>query len=853
MCRRGGDVSAQNDVDLNSALSALEIEAGAIAKRKEILNQVDVLINKVSAAFADYNLADGYASIDEINMLMSELKGQYGDIKREAISKRIAKERLIFAKALVRKIETSIKEKKYDAAQVCVDKAKKVLISVDKYGIVKKLDADIYDDVVDYDKVVTKRIDNLKIKSETELTHKDVIPELKQQKDDIKLLLAQAKTLHKAKKFVEARDVIESILLKDVYNVAAISLLDKIYKDMRKFGELRRTNEILQGIHETEWNWNESIVAKRDMTKITAPKVASSNNALISQKLRDIFIDSIEFDGADVGTAVKYLTERSKELDESGRGVSISASDALRKKIAGQTITMSFDNIPLGEALKYLGQKLGTSFTITELGVILGPVAEDMETRAIKVRPQLIASISESAGGDEEEEAEDETDFSVDEEFGDDEAEAGAGGSSANSEMIKKYFSARGIKFPENARLRYNSKSNKLFVTNTIDNITKLEELIRQLDIEVPLVLIEAKMLEIVETDLDDLGFNWSSSTYGDNTSGLDGSLDFYRTTEQLVQSDTNDNVNGANYTVLSGKKLYPGNSFSESELGLDIIAIQQQMRGELLSAPKVIATSGETASVKMVAEHFFPESWDAPSINTENETTTITMPTPQFGDSRGVGIQLDVTPNVTSNYTISMEVNPRITKLEKWEDYNYLIALDGQGYEVDDTTGDLKTVFEAIMTRWDYEYEYVSTPIDDEPDGVIDGYTRTWEIVDRDDSGTRGDEGDRVQTDSETPTAPLSQSVKMPNISRREITANVKVYDGETIVLGGLLTEESRYVEEKNPFFGDLPLVGRMFNRKSKESIKRNVLIFITARLVSGDGTPIRKSTDRGIPDFNR
>jgi len=872
----GGDVSAQNGGDHNTALSALEIEAGAIAKRKEILNQVDGLVIKVSEAFAKSDIAKGYVAIDEINMLMSELKGQYGDIKREAVSKRIDKERLAFAKTLIKGIKSDINDKEYDAAQVKVDMSKKVLTSVDKLGMVEKLDADLYEDVLECDKLVTKRVDNLKLKAETELSHEDVAPELEQEKEDIKLLLAQAKAFRKADKFIEARDVIESILLKDVYNVAAISLLDKVYKDMHKIGERRRTNEMLQGIHEVEWNWNESVVAKRDTTVIAPPKVVSSNNAIISQKLREIFIDSIEFDGADVNTAVKYLTERSKELDKSGRGVSISASDALRKKIVGQTITMSLDNIPLGEALKYIGQKLGTSYTITELGVILGPVAQDMETRAIKVRPQLIATISESVDEGDDEVAE-EDEFSVDEEFGGEET-GDAGSSSASSEMIKKYFGARGIKFPENARLRYNSKSNKLFVTNTIDNITKLEELIRQLDIEVPLVLIEAKMLEIHETDLEDLGFNWNTSNGGftstSNGQGWSGGNNFYRSTGSLIQNGALDLDYSSGYTVVEGKKFYPGSSMGdESFLELDVVAIQQQKRGELLSAPKVIATSGETASVKMVAEHFFPESWSSPAIDTDRGTTTITMPTPMFGDSRGIGIQLDVTPNVTSNYTISMEVNPRITQLSQMRDYFYTIALDGQGYAMDNE-GNLDFGQNLLVTFSEFLEELVWVNIwerDADGDLVLDangdpipiGFRWEQQVQDLNGNGVRGDAGPFFEDTGEggdeqilathQPANPLLQTITMPQISRREITANVKVYDGETIVLGGLLTEESRYVEEKNPFFSDLPLVGRLFSRMSKESIKKNVLIFITARLISGDGTPIRKNTDRGIPDFNR
>ena len=788
ICAVGGaDANAQAAVSSDSALTTLNVEADAIAKRKKLLEQVDQLLGKVSDAYKAADISTASVHIDEINQLLSELEGPYGEMKRKSINKMLNDKKIALAKRLYSDTKKAIDDKKYDIALSNLAKAKAVLSYVDEFGIAQKLDDGLYDSITDCEKLVNSRAKNVAIKEATKITNKDVDPNFETRSKDIKILLEQAKTLRKEKKYTEARDVLESILLKDVYNVAAISLLDEVYKDMIEVGRERRYNEILQGIHESTWNWNESIVEKRDTSKINAPKVLKSDNAIVAQKLRTIIIDSIEFDGADINTAVRYLSERSKELDKEGNGVSIAASDALRKSATDQTITMSFDNIPLGVALKYLGQKLGTTFTITDMGVILGPVAQEMETRAIKVRPQLIASIS--GGSDDEEEDDGGDDFAIDDEVAADKGDKGDKGSN-DSEALKQYFVERGIKFPENARLRYNSNSNKLFVTNTIDNITKLEELIRQLDIEVPLVLIEAKMLEITEDDLDDLGFNWSVTN---TDTGWNGNYNYYRDTGKLVKSDTTDDALKGVYNVVNNLKLFPGSSDSDGPM-VTVIAIQQQKRGELLSAPKVVATSGETASVMMVAEHYFPESWDAPTVEINRDRTTIQVPTPSFGDTTPVGIQLEVTPTVTSNYTISMEIHPTITKVAEMKEYGYKIVTDGQG---DDVGG----------------YYFDSTEVRE----------------------------------------PVTKYVTMPNIATRELTANIKVYDGETIVLGGLLTEESRYVDEKNPFFGELPLVGRLFNRKSEEKVKKNILIFVTARLIGGDGSPIRKNTDRGLPDFNR
>ena len=48
--------------------------------------------------------------------------------------------------------------------------------------------------------------------------------------------------------------------------------------------------------------------------------------------------------------------------------------------------------------------------------------------------------------------------------------------------------------------------------------------------------------------------------------------------------------------------------------------------------------------------------------------------------------------------------------------------------------------------------------------------------------------------------------------------------------------------LEDRIPFLGDLPLIGRLFRSSYEKSEKRNLLIFVTARLVDPNGLPIRK-----------
>ena len=54
---------------------------------------------------------------------------------------------------------------------------------------------------------------------------------------------------------------------------------------------------------------------------------------------------------------------------------------------------------------------------------------------------------------------------------------------------------------------------------------------------------------------------------------------------------------------------------------------------------------------------------------------------------------------------------------------------------------------------------------------------------------------------------------------------------------MGGLITEERRSIEDKIPFLGDIPWIGRFFRSRSEWSDKRNLLLFVTARLVDPNG----------------
>ena len=72
-------------------------------------------------------------------------------------------------------------------------------------------------------------------------------------------------------------------------------------------------------------------------------------------------------------------------------------------------------------------------------------------------------------------------------------------------------------------------------------------------------------------------------------------------------------------------------------------------------------------------------------------------------------------------------------------------------------------------------------------------------------------------------------------SVLKRQIETKMVLHDGETAVLGGLLTDKEVRSENKVPFLGDIPVLGWLFKGNSVEKQKRNLLVFITPTIIRG------------------
>ncbi len=631
-------------------------------------------------------------------------------------------------------------------------------------------------------KTTQELIDSQNFWDETSL--KAVDPRYDERQREITLLYRAGQFLYQNDEWDAARDKMEQILVKDPYNENAITLLEKIYRRLYAIADVRVYNELLREQAQSDWSWVESIPDVRNIVITGGAETYEAAGNELYNRLNELMIDHIEFEGSDLTSAISLLRARSKDLDPQGEGFNIIVPQS--EKYADKTVTLNLDQIPLYEVIRYICKITGLNFRIDETDKIItigsGSDVSDMVTRYIPIRQATILRIvgnmrAEGIGEgitQEDTVGPGDTVGSLITLSGAESDPDSQRVTSIAPETLRTYFSESGIPFEDGSSIAYDARANKLTVVNTPENIRQLEFAIRDMDMQDPLILIESKMVEIKMNDLEELGFDWTLS----HGNGEEDHWNFTFTSPS-IGSGWSDNtlVNNLNLIPNFG----PGGSWS---LFLTINAIDRTDRSEILSTPKVVTVSGRQAQVQMVRQMYFPESWTEPEINTSCGSSVSFEPSyPEFGGPRDIGTSLTVTPTLQpNNYTVRLELNPSVTDLTGWSDYSYNYVI-----------GDFSSGDEYPMT------------------------------------------------------------LKMPEISNREVQTTIKVYDGQTVVLGGILSDSHGQLSDRWPIYADIPLIGRLFTESASQAHKDNLIISVSTRLISGDGIPVRTNTQNGLPDFRR
>ena len=664
--------------------------------------------------------------------------------------------------------------------------------------------------------IAEKQVANKIFQKEVSLPN--LIPNNKENKSNIDLYFIKAETFIKNKQYDKARDSLEQILVIDPYNFKAMYMLKNVYGKLFKVAKNRTNVYHRNTMAQVKWAYSTGVspnLTKGDeqLTKVT---IAGKSSDSIRDKLKNIIIKKLDFDDATVSSVISYLSKESKRLDETDNaGISIILRVDDDTEDTLERITMSMDEIPFEEALKYICLATDLQYKIEEHAVIIGNESlTKMRTEFFTIKSDIINSIASDIKITEK--RSDNEDIFGTADFGEQKAET------VNLTMPKliEYFTNRGVPFPEGSTVAWDVRANTLTVTNTADNLRIMEKLLKDIDIAVPLVLIETKFVEITDTDLKEFGFDWKIQfESGALANGAEWGINQFNPTQVVstaaeqtlystagaalgtIQSGNDSimrhygtNLNDPTSTASQGALIkdltfnLPGTSGSSGALSFWLYALDQSNIAEILSAPKVITKSGTTALIRMVEEEFFPISWDKPTASISDNSVQVNQTVPKFENPTDLGIRLKVTPTVSpNNYTILLELHPEITRLVGWTDYSYDIVADQQRQSTTDNE-----------VKYDTQ-EYL-------------------------------------------------QPVRMPEVSNREVETKVVVYDGSTTVLGGMIRDNTRTFDDSVPILCEIPIIGRLFRSEYKRSIKVNLLIFVTARLIKPDGTPFRKSQDNGL-----
>lgn len=93
-----------------------------------------------------------------------------------------------------------------------------------------------------------------------------------------------------------------------------------------------------------------------------------------------------------------------------------------------------------------------------------------------------------------------------------------------------------------------------------------------------------------------------------------------------------------------------------------------------------------------------------------------------------------------------------------------------------------------------------------------------------------------------------------LPRVRVRQVVTSVNVWDGQTVVLGGLIADDTKTQRDKVPVLGDIPVLGRLFRSESSVKSKKNLVILVTPTIIDPAGkrvnNPDRLPFDPNITD---
>ena len=667
-----------------------------------------------------------------------------------------------------------------------------------------------------------------------DLATSKLMPNYSREEYDIQVLLQQGRELANAGEYSRALRKFQEVLLIDPFNADALQNVLATNTLIGRIGKVRFANTLRKMTGEVNWKFAIPITPDSDGEVGTdllfdgpVSQVEKEESAL-QKKLNSIIIPRIDFDNVSIASAIKNLSDQSRRLDPERLGVNIVLRTYSDSSLNSQDGTMGPDGMPLDPAFnnpnnpaRYQQAPMQNQPQNWQQDPNADPNAIPFEERPVSLVTnnltlmQVIASLCKNANMRYRVEkyavvlapqnvALDEMEtriFPVDQS-----ALSSIDGGGEDSNALREYFERdNAIPFPYGSSIVYDSRISRLIVTNTVENLRAVETVINEvLDQQEPMVQIMIKFIEISQTNLKELAFNYQLAINNRDTLSPDGhTVKMGNSSNELLRyyrDDSGDATTAARNPLADSTFSYVWENSDGTRVTGSMFALNWADSGDVLASPRVTTLPGQTAHIEMVTERYFPEEWETVDLDTSNtdgdtnETssswrTIRADPQPQFeSEPRKLGIVFDITPEIDRDRrTITAPIVFPIQTFSGW------MIFDARAQNADEDGG--------------------------EDSGDDDEY------------------------------------FKMPIFDRREINTVITVYDGDTVVLGGVASDVTEVVYDKIPVLGDLPFIGRLFQSRYTNAEKRNLLVFLTCKLVKPDGTPFypQEERNRGVPNFGQ
>ena len=507
--------------------------------------------------------------------------------------------------------------------------------------------------------------------------------------------------------------------------------------------------------------------------------------------------------------ALTKLSSLSQTYDKDQKGVNIvPVTDGGESP----TVNLQLRDVTVFQALDYLCKRVGYSFSVSPSGIV--EVRKDAgdslldtqffeltQAAVVKMTGQGLNTTAPGGGATNP--------------FG------GASGAAAPTDgnpqemAIKSFLIRSGVPFEPPATLSFDGT--RLIVTGSPKNLDRVKNIIRRYS-DIKQVHIEAKFIEVEQKALNELGVNWSLTPNVAGNGGVTAATNLRSINRVFAQNNTapkNLTINsqitdGAGDTTNNLQTFpnvapsFPGgmnlgsiantyagtvNILSRETLALTIRAIEESAGSDLMSSPSLTVLDGKTAVIKVAQLLRYPQAYGDIQSNVG-----------QGGGGNGgvlgaAQTSVAITAGTPQDFTVqevgvTLEVTPTVAADDS-------IALN----------------LKPKVTEFEGFVEYGGTSV-----ALTGGVTVT-----------------------------VPSGFFQPIFSTREVTTDVTVFDGATVVIGGLTREEVKTVDDKVPVLGNLPLIGAAFRSSGKSVQKRSLMVFVTANLVSPGGATLR-STHPGM-----